>query len=286
MGDQHHLTMQRLFLARAAATAHRSSRMQSTVVTVTEKAEGVLVIALDKPDTRNALSRQMLSELSDALEHARTSSPRVVIFESLVPKVFCAGADLKERKTMGPDEVADFVRNLRATFSAVENLPMPTIAAIEGAALGGGLELALACDMRVAGAASKLGLPETGLAIIPGAGGTQRLPRVVGLPKAKELVFTASILNSTDAQSIGLVNYAVDQGAALDKALELSALIVPRGPIAVRLAKLAMSRGMDVDRASGFAFEEACYAQVIPTEDRLEGLAAFAEKRKPVYKGK
>jgi len=278
--------MQRLFLARAAATAHRSSRMQSTVVTVTEKAEGVLVIALDKPDTRNALSRQMLSELSDALEHARTSSPRVVIFESLVPKVFCAGADLKERKTMGPDEVADFVRNLRATFSAVENLPMPTIAAIEGAALGGGLELALACDMRVAGAASKLGLPETGLAIIPGAGGTQRLPRVVGLPKAKELVFTASILNSTDAQSIGLVNYAVDQGAALDKALELSALIVPRGPIAVRLAKLAMSRGMDVDRASGFAFEEACYAQVIPTEDRLEGLAAFAEKRKPVYKGK
>jgi len=283
---KHHLTMQRLFLARAAATAHRSSRMQSTVVTVTEKAEGVLVIALDKPDTRNALSRQMLSELSDALEHARTSSPRVVIFESLVPKVFCAGADLKERKTMGPDEVADFVRNLRATFSAVENLPMPTIAAIEGAALGGGLELALACDMRVAGAASKLGLPETGLAIIPGAGGTQRLPRVVGLPKAKELVFTASILNSTDAQSIGLVNYAVDQGAALDKALELSALIVPRGPIAVRLAKLAMSRGMDVDRASGFAFEEACYAQVIPTEDRLEGLAAFAEKRKPVYKGK
>merc|ERR1712086_499825 len=286
MGTSHHLTMQRLFLARAAATAHRSSRMQSTVVTVTEKAEGVLVIALDKPDTRNALSRQMLSELSDALEHARTSSPRVVIFESLVPKVFCAGADLKERKTMGPDEVADFVRNLRATFSAVENLPMPTIAAIEGAALGGGLELALACDMRVAGAASKLGLPETGLAIIPGAGGTQRLPRVVGLPKAKELVFTASILNSTDAQSIGLVNYAVDQGAALDKALELSALIVPRGPIAVRLAKLAMSRGMDVDRASGFAFEEACYAQVIPTEDRLEGLAAFAEKRKPVYKGK
>lgn len=260
--------------------------MQSTVVTVTEKAEGVLVIALDKPDTRNALSRQMLSELSDALEHARTSSPRVVVFESLVPKVFCAGADLKERKTMGPAEVADFVRNLRATFSAVENLPMPTIAAIEGAALGGGLELALACDMRVAGAASKLGLPETGLAIIPGAGGTQRLPRVVGLPKAKELVFTASILNSTDAQSIGLVNYAVDQGAALDKALELSALIVPRGPIAVQLAKLAMSRGMDVDRASGFAFEEACYAQVIPTEDRLEGLAAFAEKRKPVYKGK
>jgi methylglutaconyl-CoA hydratase len=161
-------------------------------------------------------------------------------------------------------------------------------------ALGGGLELALATDIRIAGPLAKLGLPETKLAIIPGAGGTQRLPRLIGAAKAKELIFTGKILNSKEAADIGLVNDHVDSGTGFEKALELSSLIVQGGPIAMKMAKLAITKGLQMDmyyfqlnhRNSGLFVEELCYAQVIPTQDRLEGLAAFKEKRKPVYKGK
>lgn len=186
---------------------------------------------------------------------------------------------------MPVSEVAPFVDRLRATFSAMENLPVPTIAAIDGVALGGGLELALACDLRVAAADSKIGLTETKLAIIPGAGGTQRLPRIIGIAKAKELVFTARIIDGNVAQSIGLANAVAEPGKAFEKALELAREIRPRGPVALKMAKLAISKGMEVDKTTGFAIEEAAYAQVIPTKDRLEALAAFREKREPHFKG-
>jgi methylglutaconyl-CoA hydratase len=186
---------------------------------------------------------------------------------------------------MNPTEVASFVDRLRSTFTALENMPMPTIAAIDGVALGGGLELALACDLRVASSDSKLGLVETKLAIIPGAGGTQRLPRIIGIAKAKELIFTARMFDGNYAESIGLANAVSEPGKAYEKALELAREIKPRGPVGVRMAKLAISKGMEVDKASGFAFEEAAYAQVIPTKDRLEALAAFREKRDPVFIG-
>jgi len=186
---------------------------------------------------------------------------------------------------MPTSEVAPFVDRLRATFTAMENLPMPTIAAIDGVALGGGLELALSCDLRVASADSKLGLTETKLAIIPGAGGTQRLPRIIGIAKAKELIFTARMFDGNTALSIGLANAVADSGKAYEKALELAREIRPRGPVALKMAKLAVSKGMEVDKATGFAIEEAAYAQVIPTKDRLEALAAFKEKREPIFKG-
>ena len=243
-----------------------------------------MLVTLAKPDTRNALSRQLLLEFNDALENARKDKARVVIINSSVPKVFCAGADLKERKTMTQDEVGEFVRSLRASFSNLERMPMPTIAAIEGAAMGGGLEMALACDIRIAGSAAKIGLPETGLAIIPGAGGTQRLPRVIGVARAKELIFTGRILPGTEAEQAGIVR-CVEEGSALDTALEIATQITSKGPVAVQMAKLAINKGSEVDLQTGLAFEETCYAQVIPTKDRLEGLAAFAEKRKPVYTG-
>lgn len=246
--------------------------------------DGVVIITLARPETRNALSRQLLAEFNEALESARKDKARVVILRSGIPKVFCAGADLKERKTMTPDEVSEFVRSLRASFTALENMPMPTIAAIEGAAVGGGLEMALACDIRIAGGAAKIGLPETGLAIIPGAGGTQRLPRLIGVALAKELIFTGRILGAAEAADAGIVK-CVEEGSAVTQALEMAAQITAKGPIAIQMAKLAINRGIEVDKASALAFEETCYAQVIPTEDRLEGLAAFAEKRKPVYKG-
>ncbi|HJV21171.1 MAG TPA: enoyl-CoA hydratase-related protein, partial [Holophagaceae bacterium] len=142
--------------------------------------EGIVLLGLDRPAARNALGRELMAEFREALAALRFDpSVRVVILHSLVPGVFCAGADLKERATMAAPEVAAFVHGLRSAFTELEDLPMPVIASLEGAALGGGLELALACDLRIAGAEAKLGLPETGLAIIPGAGGTQRLPRLI-----------------------------------------------------------------------------------------------------------
>jgi methylglutaconyl-CoA hydratase len=167
----------------------------------------------------------------------------------------------------------------------LEDLPVPTIAAIEGGAFGGGLELALAADLRVAGSAAKMGLVETGLAIIPGAGGTQRLPRLIGISRAKNLIFTARRIGAEEAGRLGLVDRLAAPGEALSQALMLAREILPNGPVALRLAKQALNRGSELDLAGGLAFEQACYAQVLSTKDRLEGLAAFREKRKPRFRG-
>jgi methylglutaconyl-CoA hydratase len=247
---------------------------------------GIVLLGLDRPEAKNALGRRLMEEFRQALSELRfDSSVRVVVLHSLVPGVFCAGADLKERAAMAPAEVAAFVHGLRAGFTELEDLPVPVIAALEGAAFGGGLELALAADLRVAGADARMGLVETSLAIIPGAGGTQRLPRLIGRSRAKELIFTARRIDAAEADCLGLVDRVVPAGGALDAALALAREILPNGPVALRMAKLAVNRGLELDRDSGLAFEQACYAQVIPTVDRLEGLAAFREKRRPRYKG-
>ncbi|XP_015507937.1 methylglutaconyl-CoA hydratase, mitochondrial isoform X3 [Parus major] len=214
------------------------------------------------------------------------------------------GADLKERAKMHSSEVSSFVSRARATINELANLPVPTIAAIDGTALGGGLELALACDIRVAASSAKMGLVETKLAIIPGAGdllhpqtkyqaliwrGTQRLPRTIGVSLAKELIFSARIVDGEEAKSIGLISHVVEQNEAGDaayrRALALAREFLPQGPVAMRVAKLAINQGMEVDLVTGLAIEEACYAQTIPTKDRIEGLLAFKEKRPPRYKG-
>ncbi|XP_071542282.1 methylglutaconyl-CoA hydratase, mitochondrial-like isoform X1 [Panulirus ornatus] len=252
--------------------------------------EGVTVLGFNRPATKNAISKNLLKECREAIEDAQHDrNVRVVLLRSMIQGVFCAGADLKERAKMKPEEVGPFVAKARACISEIENLPMPVIVALDGAALGGGLEMALACDLRVAADSAKMGLVETKLAIIPGAGGTQRLPRIVGSAKAKELIFTAAVLDGTQAAEISLVNYVVPQNengdAAYLKALEIAKKIIPNGPIGVRMAKTAISRGMEVDLSSGLSIEEACYAQVIPTKDRIEGLNAFREKRIPNYKG-
>ena len=247
---------------------------------------GIVLLGLDRPAAKNALGRQLLAEFREALSLlAGDRTARVVIMHSLVPGVFCAGADLKERAGMAPAEAATFVQDLRAAFTEFEDLPMPTLAALDGAAFGGGLELALAADLRVAGAGAKMGLVETSLAILPGAGGTQRLPRLIGASRAKELIFTARRIGAEEASRLGLVNRVVGAGMALDSALALAREILPNGPVALRLAKRAVNGGVDLDRTAGLALEQACYAQVIPTLDRLEGLAAFRDKRKPQYRG-
>ncbi|KAM7092126.1 methylglutaconyl-CoA hydratase, mitochondrial isoform 4-T4 [Molossus nigricans] len=199
------------------------------------------------------------------------------------------GADLKERARMNPSEVGPFVSKVRAVINEVANLPVPTIAAIDGLALGGGLELALACDIRVAASSAKMGLVETKLAIIPGGGGTQRLPRIIGTSLAKELIFSARVLDGQEAKAVGLISHVLEQNAEGDaayrKALDLAREFLPQGPVAMRVAKLAINQGMEVDLITGLAIEEACYAQTIPTKDRLEGLLAFKEKRSPRYRG-
>ncbi|KAH7514234.1 hypothetical protein FEM48_Zijuj11G0067100 [Ziziphus jujuba var. spinosa] len=247
---------------------------------------GILEVSLDRPEAKNAIGKEMLRGFQHTLEAiGRDSSANVMLLRSSVPRVFCAGADLKERKTMNPDEIRSFVNSLRATFSFLETLCLPTIAVIEGAALGGGLEMALSCDLRICGEDAILGLPETGLAIIPGAGGTQRLPRLIGKAKAKELIFTGRKVGGKDAMSIGLVNYCVPAGEAHLKALEIARDINDKGPIAIRMAKKAISDGLEVNMKPALALEEDCYEQTLNTKDRLEGLAAFAEKRKPRYTG-
>ncbi|XP_070192917.1 methylglutaconyl-CoA hydratase, mitochondrial-like isoform X2 [Littorina saxatilis] len=239
---------------------------------------------------KNAMGRNIIQRLMDAMNQVKfDTSVRCVIMRSEVPGVFCAGADLKERAQMSNAEVASFVQKLRYSVSELASLPMPTIAAIDGAALGGGLEMSLACDMRIASSNAKIGLVETSLAIIPGGGGTQRLPRAIGAPLAKELIFTSRVLDGFQAHKMGVVNHAVEQNsdgtAAYERALELAEEILPQGPIALRMAKQAINQGIEVDLSSGLKFEEAYYAQIIPTKDRIEGLTAFKEKRKPVYKG-
>lgn len=252
-----------------------------------EKLEnGVVVFNLNREKQRNALSRLLVNQFEEAI-HENFDTAKCVIVKSAAPSMFCAGADLKERKDMTEAEVRQFLRKMKLTFLLLENMACPTISVIDGPALGGGLELSLCTDMRVATKGAILGLPETSLAIIPGAGGTQRLPRLIGQSKAKELIFTGDRIPPEEALKIGLVNHVCDDyNLAFEKAKEIANKIGEKGPIAIKAAKQAISYGMNLDLRSGLELEDACYSKVIPTEDRLEGLKAFAEKRKPVYQGK
>ncbi|XP_069050517.1 enoyl-CoA hydratase domain-containing protein 2, mitochondrial [Lepisosteus oculatus] len=251
---------------------------------------GVAEVVMCRQRARNALGKVFVSqmrELVSALHH--DPAVRVVLFRSAVQGVFCAGADLKERAQMSNSEAELFVHGLRSMMTEIAVLPMPTIAALDGFALGGGLELALACDLRTAASSAQMGLIETTRGLLPGAGGSQRLPRVVGVAVAKELIFTGRRLGGAQALELGLVNRTVEQNptgdAAHGAALDLAREILPQAPVAVRMAKEAMSRGSEVDISTGMAIEGMCYARVIPTRDRQEGMAAFIEKRPPRYTG-
>jgi len=229
----------------------------------------------------------MLRELELAVDDVHSSEDlRVLIITGAGERAFCAGADLKERLTMSEDEVRSFLSTIRRLFAKIEELPLPVIAAINGVSLGGGTELALACDLRVASTSASMGLTETRLAIIPGAGGTQRLPRLVGTARAKELIFTGRKLTAQEGLSIGLVNRIVASDELMDGCLELVVDISKGGPIALAQAKFAINKGQDVELQTGLAIEASAYEACIPTEDRIEGLKAFKEKRKPVYKGR
>lgn len=254
------------------------------------KDNGIVVLGLNRPASRNAFGKTLVNQLNEAISCIREDNKlRVLIIRSLVPKIFCAGADLRERQKMDNSEVSTFVSSLRDIMNNIESLPTPVISAIDGIALGGGLELALATDIRVASSEAKMGLVETKLAIMPGAGGTQRLPRIVGPAKAKELIYTARILDGDHAMKIGLVNEVVSQNkdgdAAYQTALSIAREILPNGPIGVKVSKVAISNGLELPIADGLEIEKQCYSQILDTKDRVEGLAAFVSKRVPVYQG-
>ena len=261
--------------------------MSDFEVLIYEKKDGVGYVTLNRPQALNAYNIRMRDELYEVLGAIRDDDEvEVVIFDGVGDKAFCAGADLKERATMDPIQVEEFIYTLGHLFSAIEQLPKPVIAAVNGVALGGGTELALAADIRIASTNATMGLTETRLAIIPGGGGTQRLPRLVGKGKAKELIFTGRRIDAEEALSIGLVNQVTKPEELLSACQKMSAMICQTGPIAVAQAKYAINYGMETDIHTGIAIEANAYKVCIPTEDRLEGLAAFKEKRPPIYKGK
>jgi enoyl-CoA hydratase/carnithine racemase len=253
--------------------------------------DGILILTLNRPETMNCFNSDLLAALAEVIREANFDTAlRCIVITGASggdPKKvsFSTGADLKERREMTQDQVRRYVFTIRGTFTAVEQVRVPVIAAMNGIAVGGGLELALACDIRVASSAATMGLPETGLAIIPGGGGTQRLPRIIGVAKAKELIFTARRIDAKTALEIGLVNRVVEPDQLMPAALELAREIAKNGPIGVAQAKFAINNGIEASLGVALPLESKAYEVTIPTKDRLEALAAFAEKRKPVFKG-
>ncbi|MDX9788496.1 MAG: enoyl-CoA hydratase [Desulfobacterales bacterium] len=259
----------------------------STQVILAEEHDHILVLTLNRPEVMNCFNLTLLHALKTHVESIRFRPEiRVVIITGAGDKAFSAGADLKERATLSEIKVREFLFTIRTLFTAIEQLNKPVIAAVNGIALGGGTELALASDIRIASENASLGLTETTLAIIPGAGGTQRLPRLVGRGKAKELIFTGRRVSAQEALQIGLVNQVCPQETLLNESLKMAAKICENGPIAIEQAKYAINCGLEADLQTGLAIESNAYWITIPTQDRIEGLSAFREKRKPVYQGK
>jgi enoyl-CoA hydratase/carnithine racemase len=253
-----------------------------------EQRGGVAVWTLDRPDRMNSLSRATLLAFGRlAREAVSNPSVRAIVITGAGDKAFCAGADLKERQGMSENDIRVQVDLYRSELGPLDRSPKPVVAAINGVAFGGGLELALVCDLRVAAAHAQLGLPETSLGIIPGAGGTQRLPRVVGEARAKEMILLARRLTAEDALAWGLVNRVTPSGKnVVDDAVEWIAPIAEGAPLAQAAALEAIDRSFDTTLELGLELEKVSYDKVLVSEDRREALKAFAEKRKPRFAGR
>ncbi len=245
----------------------------------------VRTLVLDRPPV-NALGRELIDDLTVALARVKRDEAARCLVVLPAGSHFSAGADLKERRTMTVDDVRRFVPRIAAVCNALAELPIPTIAAVRGAAAGGGCELALACDLRILAADAKIGLRETALAILPGAGGTQRLPRLVGPARAKRWIFSAKLHDASEALADGVADRVVPESRLESEALELAETIAANGPLAVRLAKRAIDGGADLPLARALELEWECYARTLETKDRGEALEAFAEKRPPRFEGR
>ncbi|MBA2441703.1 MAG: enoyl-CoA hydratase/isomerase family protein [Rubrobacter sp.] len=250
-----------------------------------EREGGVATLTIDRQDKLNAISPQLVEEIGQSLLEIESEGPRVIVVTGAGEKAFVAGADITAMSAMSPTEAKRFAEIGHAAMALLDKSPIPTIAAVNGFALGGGCEIALACDIRIAAENALFGFPEVGLGILPGMGGTQRLPRLVGPAVAKELIFSARRIDAAEAQEIGLVNRVVPQGEALSAALELADQIATNGPLAVRYAKAAANKALDTDLVNGLEYEADQFALLFSTEDSREGMGAFSEKRKPEFTG-
>ncbi len=251
-----------------------------------ERRGAIEVWTIEGEVRRNSITMALLSTLNAQLARAAGDRAlRCVVVTGAGEKAFCAGADLKERARMSAQEVHAFHGGLRGALRAVEQAPQPVLAALNGAALGGGLELALACDLRVAADTAVLGLPEVSLGIIPGAGGTQRLARLVGVARAKDLVLTARRIGAAEALAMGLVSRVAPPARLLDEALAVAEQVARNAPVSLRQAKRAIDGGFHLPLEEALDLENRLYQDCLGTKDRVEALRAFAEKRPPVFTG-
>ncbi|PET78066.1 enoyl-CoA hydratase [Bacillus sp. AFS001701] len=243
-------------------------------------------VTVNRPEVLNCFNYETLVELQEVVDAIYTNEAiRVVIFTGTGDKAFSAGVDLKERKSLDEVEVKRNVKAIRELFNSIAGLPQPTIAAVNGYALGGGFEWLLSCDFSIAVPETLVGLTETSWAIIPGAGGTQRLPRLIGETKAKELIFTAKKLTAKEALDLGIFLKVVPRNSLKAVCEELAADMMKNGPVALKQAKYAITHGMNTDLQTGLAIEAKAYELTIPTVDRIEALSAFSERRKPQFTG-
>ena len=258
--------------------------METYKTIVVEVSGRVATLTVNRPEVRNALGKETVGEMHAALRAlAEREDVGLLIITGAGDKAFVSGADIREVRQRGKREALEAIN--QELFSAVDNFPWPVIAAVNGFALGGGFELALACDLRVAAEEAKFGFPETGLGIIPAAGGTQRLPRYVGWGKAKELIYTGDILDARQAERLGIVNQVVPRAELVKATRALAETILSRGPLAVRLAKLSLNVAARAGLDAGLQVERLAQTILFESKDKLEGTTAFLEKRKPKFRG-
>lgn len=249
---------------------------------------GIVKLTINRPEARNALNMAVRQEIKDAIQAIeKDDQVRAVIITGAGEKAFVSGADITAFKGATPIMMEASASTLgQQLFSDIENLRVPVIAMINGFCLGGGQELAMCCDIRIASENAKFGQPEINIGIFPGGGGTQRLPRLIGWGKAKELIYTGRIIDAAEAERIGLVDKVVPQDKLEEEARQIAETIASKSPLIIKLVKKTINRGMYTDLAAGLAYEKANFALCFATEDCAEGVGAFLEKRKPEFKGR
>lgn len=250
------------------------------------KSGSIATLSINRPEALNALNSELLAELKEAIDSISSDGSVHVLVLTGEGRAFVAGADIAEMKGMTPEEARSFAKLGLEVFRAIELMDKPTIAAVNGFALGGGCELAMSCDIRIASSKAKFGQPEVGLGVTPGFGGTNRLSRLVGPAKAKELIFTGDVIDANEASRLGLVNSVTEPEELMERALGLAQKIAEKGQLAVRYSKQAINRSFEVDIETGMEIERNLFSLCFATYDQKEGMEAFLNKRKPEFKVK
>lgn len=250
--------------------------------------KGIVKVTINRPEVRNALNMAVRQELKEVVaEIDKDKDIRVVIITGAGDRAFISGADITEFREVTPMMIEDYVSTLgQQLYTDIENIRVPVIAMINGFCLGGGLELAMCCDIRIASENAKFGQLEINVGLFPGGGGTQRLPRLIGWGRAKELIYTGKIIDAAEAERLGLVDKVVPPERLEEEVNKLAKTIASKSPLIVKLAKKVINRGMYTDLAAGLAYEKANFALCFASEDHTEGITAFLEKRKPEFKGR